>query len=867
MATILATKSAVSVQPRPAATWWRERAKDGGVLLFPLVALAAIIARVVALGLITYPGANAGDAKGDYYRYVNMALPNGSPTYQYQDPFVYRILTPGIVHLLSIVGVPFRSGFFFITCLGLTLSTIGIYTLVRGAQQSRAVAMCAALAFVTLQWAVGYNVHDYFLVDPSAQAFMVWILVMAQQGRYLVAALIAAVGVICKESIYLVLALVLVQLLVPYWEPIGQRLRELTQLQIPAIVRRVPSNIWLRWATLLLLPVMATLIVHQILHPTIPLPLLSVWRHYLKERFHGSKVEGLWTTFRLSAWGTYGVLFAWAIAGIALRNWRKAGWTGWALLAAFLPFLYSYAVSGDNERLSINAWPIVIVLAAMGIDAVSQRLRIPALALWVPTIVVQFIYEPATSPNYVGVNNFFGPYAAQTNHWGALAMGGVSGLIAIAAIMALRAAPPPAPLPAVALAETAKMRPNSPANGGSGAEANLPPLSATMPLTTKNPRVQPMLPPLPMPDDTDGRFWMQVSGGVAALAEEDTWIAGLRLQFIIQTTLGPLAAQFLASSSGGDVAPEDPRWQWFRDRWQVGAQSAELWQTYQHITEDYHQIRDRVGIPWAAYQEWERTALRAISDGIERAPAELPELVTHQTLSIVLPAYNEEAIIRETVGDCLRAVRRFAPNAEVIVVDDGSKDKTGVIIDQLAMNDARVVAVHNRPNQGYGGALLAGFAAARGELLFFMDSDNQFDIMGIAPFLQVATQMPGTAVLGYRRNRKDSFMRKLNAWGWKQVVRSQLHVRGIKDIDCAFKLFPTRVIQAIGLSSKGAMINAELLFKLQRMRVPVIQMPVHHYIRTKGQATGANLAVIRRAFRELRQLGAQLRSWQPPTMR
>jgi glycosyltransferase involved in cell wall biosynthesis len=237
--------------------------------------------------------------------------------------------------------------------------------------------------------------------------------------------------------------------------------------------------------------------------------------------------------------------------------------------------------------------------------------------------------------------------------------------------------------------------------------------------------------------------------------------------------------------------------------------------------------------------------------------------VTWQSLSIVLPAYNEEAVIAETIQDCLRAVHRFAPNAEIIIVDDGSKDNTGAIIDQAALRDARVVAVHNRPNQGYGGALLAGFAAARGELLFFMDSDNQFDIMGIAPFLQVAVRNPGSAVLGYRRNRKDSFMRKLNAWGWKQVVRSQLRVRGIKDIDCAFKLFPTRAIQSMGLTSRGAMINAELLFKLQKMHVPIVQMPVHHYIRTKGKATGANLAVIRRAFAELRQLGKQLRQWQP----
>ena len=443
-------------------------------------------------------------------------------------------------------------------------------------------------------------------------------------------------------------------------------------------------------------------------------------------------------------------------------------------------------------------------------------------------------------------------------------MTGFSGLIAIAALVAfiMQLRFQLAPDMAIELVETMKMRTQDPLSH----EEGLPLLSATMPLTAKNPRVQPNLPALPMPDDIDGRFWMQLYGGATALAENDAWIAALRLQFIIQAILTPLATQLLASSSGSQMVTHDPRWVRFRNRWQVGTKIGDLWTTYGHAIEDYRQIRDQLVLPWSSYQEWERNAVQIMQAHLHSTHIEIPELVTWQSLSIVLPAYNEEAIIAESVRDCLRAIQRFVPNAEVIVVNDGSKDHTGTIIDQLAMRDARIVAVHNRPNQGYGGALLAGFGAARGDLLFFMDSDNQFDIMGIGPFLQVAMRKPGTAVLGYRRNRKDGFMRKLNAWGWKQVVRSQLSVRGIKDIDCAFKLFPTRIIQTIGLSSKGAMINAELLFKLKRMRVPIVQMPVHHYIRTKGKATGANLAVIRHAFRELRQLSKQLRHWQPPAL-
>ncbi|HEX6799217.1 MAG TPA: glycosyltransferase family 2 protein, partial [Ktedonobacterales bacterium] len=108
-------------------------------------------------------------------------------------------------------------------------------------------------------------------------------------------------------------------------------------------------------------------------------------------------------------------------------------------------------------------------------------------------------------------------------------------------------------------------------------------------------------------------------------------------------------------------------------------------------------------------------------------PAQVP--ITRRGLSVVLPAYNEEAVIAETVTRCLRVLAALAPDFEIIVVDDGSRDRTGAIADALAAaHPAHVRVVHNRPNRGYGGALMAGFDAAAKELAFFMDSDGQFDI-------------------------------------------------------------------------------------------------------------------------------------------
>jgi len=119
-------------------------------------------------------------------------------------------------------------------------------------------------------------------------------------------------------------------------------------------------------------------------------------------------------------------------------------------------------------------------------------------------------------------------------------------------------------------------------------------------------------------------------------------------------------------------------------------------------------------------------------------------------------------------------------------------------------------------------------------------------------------------VLGYRAHRRDPFFRRLNAAAWKRLVRVMLGLKGIRDIDCAFKLFPTRIIRACQVQAEGAMVNTEFLVKMQRMRVPMVQVPVQHFARTHGSATGANLRVILKAFRELLSLRLRLHEWQPP---
>ncbi|GCE30951.1 hypothetical protein KDA_64350 [Dictyobacter alpinus] len=235
------------------------------------------------------------------------------------------------------------------------------------------------------------------------------------------------------------------------------------------------------------------------------------------------------------------------------------------------------------------------------------------------------------------------------------------------------------------------------------------------------------------------------------------------------------------------------------------------------------------------------------STGSEQGAME-PLTRLRQSLSVVLPAHNEEQVIATTVTYALEILTPLAGDFEVVVVNDGSTDRTGEILQAMALKDRRVRVITHEVNRGYGAALVSGFEAAAKDLTFFMDSDGQFDIRELKMFFPLIGQYD--AVLGYRIDRQDPWMRKLNAWGWKLLVRLVLGVR-VRDIDCAFKLYNTQFLHTNCFETRGAMINAELLYKFKRDGYTFTEIGVHHLPRRTGKATGANLKVIVRAFKEL----------------
>ena len=225
------------------------------------------------------------------------------------------------------------------------------------------------------------------------------------------------------------------------------------------------------------------------------------------------------------------------------------------------------------------------------------------------------------------------------------------------------------------------------------------------------------------------------------------------------------------------------------------------------------------------------------------------------SISVFFPCHNEAAVIESLVDKALNVTKTLSSDYEIIIVDDGSTDDTGAIADDIAARIDAVKVVHHETNLGYGAALQSGFKSASKELVFYTDGDGQFDIAELPPLIPLTRKYD--IVSCYRKKRTEGTLRKLNAWCWGKLVCFVFGMK-LRDIDCAFKLYKREIFDRIKMKSTGALIDAEILARALRRGYTVTQTGISHYPRLTGKSSGANFAVIMRAFKELLKLRAEI---------
>jgi glycosyltransferase involved in cell wall biosynthesis len=225
-------------------------------------------------------------------------------------------------------------------------------------------------------------------------------------------------------------------------------------------------------------------------------------------------------------------------------------------------------------------------------------------------------------------------------------------------------------------------------------------------------------------------------------------------------------------------------------------------------------------------------------------------------LSIFFPAYNDAGTIASLVLIAHMAARQVTDDYEVIVIDDGSPDHTGELLDEMASSYPWLRVIHHEKNRGYGGALRTGFLSAKKELVFYTDGDAQYDPRELKSLYEAFG--PGVDfVNGYKIGRSDPLHRIIIGRVYHWFVKLMFGLR-LRDVDCDFRLMRRSVFEKVVLTRSSGVICVELMKKVQDHGFRIAQVPVHHFHRSYGKSQFFNFRRVGKTLVDLARLWLEL---------
>jgi glycosyltransferase involved in cell wall biosynthesis len=237
-------------------------------------------------------------------------------------------------------------------------------------------------------------------------------------------------------------------------------------------------------------------------------------------------------------------------------------------------------------------------------------------------------------------------------------------------------------------------------------------------------------------------------------------------------------------------------------------------------------------------------------------------------LSIFFPMWNEEVYVERAVDAARRTCATMVADGvvagyELIIVDDGSTDRTAEIADKLAAADSHVRVVHHDRNRKLGGAIKTGFATASGDLVLYSDADLPFDMTELPRAIRLMREYDADIVSAYRFDRTgEGYTRAIYTFIYNVLIRTMFGVKA-RDINFAFKLCRRRVVDALELRSEGSFIDAELIIRATRMGFSILQFGVDYFPRTRGASTLSSPGIIVTILREMVHLRGDLKRVRP----
>ena len=222
----------------------------------------------------------------------------------------------------------------------------------------------------------------------------------------------------------------------------------------------------------------------------------------------------------------------------------------------------------------------------------------------------------------------------------------------------------------------------------------------------------------------------------------------------------------------------------------------------------------------------------------------------------MFPAFNDAGTIASMVLSARRCVRQYTDDYEIVVVNDGSRDQTAEILSELESVVPELRVCTHEENRGYGAALRTGFGAATRDLVFYTDGDGQFDPRELSSLVEHFSSGVDY-VTGYRVRRADPFLRVMIGNPYHRFVRMAFGLK-VTDVDCDFRLFRRRVLEAIDLVEVDGTMCIELLKKLEDGGFRFAEVAVSHYPRVYGRSQYFTLKGVLHSYAQLFRLWVRL---------
>jgi glycosyltransferase involved in cell wall biosynthesis len=211
------------------------------------------------------------------------------------------------------------------------------------------------------------------------------------------------------------------------------------------------------------------------------------------------------------------------------------------------------------------------------------------------------------------------------------------------------------------------------------------------------------------------------------------------------------------------------------------------------------------------------------------------------SVSFFCPAYHDEENLPKLIPRVDEFLKSITPTYEILIIHDGSPDKTGEVADNLARSFPNVHVIHHPKNLGYGRTLYDGFKASKYEYVMYTDGDNQYDITEFGPYLHLLDN--ADVLSGYVREKALSTRRKFQSSVYNWLVKILFFV-WYRDINCSMKIYKRKVLDSISINSRSAYIDAEMIIKTGKAGFKIAQFQVTHYPRNSGLASGSKASVV-----------------------